>query len=164
MASGDTLLVFNPLNAEADSSGIATLDLRNDHPVVDFDDSTVEVVRFSAIMPRIYGGSGITVYIHFAMTSATSGNVKWRAKFERLDAGGIDIDNDSFATSKTATVSVRGTCGQIAVASISFSDGSEIDGLQAGEGFRLHIEREGDDAGDTAAGDAELLLVELKEM
>ena len=163
MASGDTLLVFNPLNAEADSSGIATLDLRNDHPVVDFDDSTVEVVRFSAILPRIYGGSGITVYIHFAMTSATSGNVKWNAGFERLDAGGIDIDADSFGTSKTATVAVPAACGQIAVASIGLSDGSEIDNLQAGEAFRLEVAREGSLSSDTAAGDAELLFVELKE-
>jgi len=161
MASGDTLVVLTPLHAEPPGSSFATLDVRNNHPVLDFDDTSNEYTRFRAVLPRSYGGNGITVRLHFAMTSATSGNVMWSAKFERLDAGGIDIDSDSFASAKTDSLAVPATCGQIATATISFDDGTDIDNLQAGEGFRLHVEREA--GSDTAAGDAELLLVELKE-
>jgi len=165
MASGDTLVVFTPLHGEPDSDHFPTLDLRNDHPVWDFDDSSIDDERlcFSSILPRSYGGNGITVSIHFTMTSATSGNVVWQGWFERMDAGGIDIDSDSFGTPKSTTVAVPATSGQIAVATLSFSDGAETDNLQAGEGFRLEISRDGENASDTAAGDAELLLVELKE-
>jgi hypothetical protein len=49
----------------------------------------------------------------------------------------------------------------VKVTSVAFTDGAEIDSLVAGEAFRLLVRR--DTATDTAAGDAELLRVELKE-
>jgi len=52
MASGDTLLIFQPYNNSPPSGTYATLDTRNDHPVLDFDASTNESAVFSAVMPR----------------------------------------------------------------------------------------------------------------
>ena len=49
MASGDTLLVFTPLHNEPPASNFATLDLRNLHPVLDFDPTTNESVSPLAI-------------------------------------------------------------------------------------------------------------------
>jgi hypothetical protein len=66
--------------------------------VLDFDASTNEDAVFSAIMPRLYAGTtGITVYIHYAMSSATSGDVDWDVSFERIGDQQLDIDADSFA-------------------------------------------------------------------
>jgi hypothetical protein len=31
-----------------------------------------------------YGGGGVAVYIHYAMTSATSGDVDWDVAFEKI--------------------------------------------------------------------------------
>ena len=42
MASGDTLTIFTPLHNEPPSSNPATLDIRNQHPVLDFDATTNE--------------------------------------------------------------------------------------------------------------------------
>ena len=84
MASGDTLLIFTPLHNEPPSSDPATLDLRNQHPVLDFDAATNESAIFSAVMPRSYAGGGLTVYIHYAMSSATSGDIDWDVAFERI--------------------------------------------------------------------------------
>ena len=72
MASGDTLLIFTPLSNEPPSVNPATLDTRNAHPVLDFDAVVPEAAVFSAVMPRHYAGGGVTVYLHWAMTTATS--------------------------------------------------------------------------------------------
>ena len=162
MASGDTLLIFTPLNNEPPSSNHATLDLRNLHPVLDFDDTTNESAVFSAVMPRHYGGSGITVYIHYAMTTATSGDVDWDGAFERIGDQQQDIDSDGFAAVQSVdNTTVPGTSGNVDIVSVAFTDGAQMDSVAVGEGFRLKITR--DAASDTATGDAELLFVEIKE-
>lgn len=162
MASGDTLLIFTPLANEPPGTDPATLDTRNGHPVLDFDDSANESAVFSAVMPRHYAGGGVTVCLHYAMTVATSGDVDWDVAWERIGDGQQDIDSDGFAAVHSADDNtVPGTPGNVGVVSVAFADGADIDEVAAGEGFRLKVTR--DAAGDTANGDAELLFVELRE-
>ena len=162
MASGDTLVVFTPLHNEPPSSNPATLDTRNQHPVLDFDDTTNESAVFSAIMPRNYDGGGVTVYLHYSMTSATSGNVDWDAAFERIGDQQQDIDSDGFAAVNSVdNTTVPGTSGNVDIVSIAFTNGADMDSVAVGEAFRLKATR--DAAADTAVGDAELLAVEIKE-
>ena len=73
MASGDTLLIFTPQANEPPSSNYATMDTRNSHLVLDFDGASNEDAVFSGVMPQHYDGGGVSVYIHYAMSSATSG-------------------------------------------------------------------------------------------
>ena len=84
MASGDSLLQFGALHNEPPSSSFATLDTRNLHPVLDFDASAAESTVFSGVMPQHYGGGGVTVFLHYAMTSATSGDIDWDAAKRRV--------------------------------------------------------------------------------
>ena len=77
MASGDTLIVWTALNGEPTASAFAQFDERNMHPVLDFGDSSNESIMFTGVMPQHYGGGGVTVYIHYAMSTATSGDVDW---------------------------------------------------------------------------------------
>lgn len=162
MASGDTLCVFTPLNNEPPSSNYATLDTRNLHPVLDFDATTNEDAVFSAVMPRHYGGGGITVYIHYAMSTATSGDIDWDVAFERIGDQQLDIDADSFAAVNSVdNTTVPGTSGNVDIVNVTFTDGADMDSVAVGEGFRLKITR--DATNDTATGDAELVTIELKE-
>jgi hypothetical protein len=162
MASDETLLVLTPLNNEPPASNYATLDTRNQHPVLDFDAGTNESAVFGGVMPRNYGGNGVTVYLHYAMSIATSGDVDWDVVFERVGDQQQDIDSDGFASAKSVNdTTVPGTSGLVDVVSISFSDGAEMDNVAAGESFRVKVTR--DAANDDAAGDAELLFVEIKE-
>jgi len=162
MASSDTLVIFTPLHNEPPSSNPATLDTRNQHPVLDFDASTNESAVFSAVMPRHYGGGGVTVYLHYAMSTATSGDVDWDVAFERIGDQQQDIDSDGFAAVNSVdNTTVPGTSGLVDIVSVVFTDGADMDSVAVGEGFRLKVTK--DAASDTAAGDAELVFVELKE-
>jgi len=162
MASGDTILVFTPLQNEPPAADYATLDVRNLHPVLDFDDSTNESAVFSAIMPRHYGGGGITIYLHYSMSSAESATVDLDAAFERIGDQQLDVDGDSFAAVQSVdNTTVPGTTGLVDVVSIAFDNGAEMDSIAVGELFRLKITR--DASSDDASGDSELHCVEVKE-
>lgn len=163
MASGDTLCVFTPLHNEPPASNPMTLDLRNQHPVLDADASTNESAVFSAVMPRNYAGTtGVTVYIHYAMSTATADTIDWDVAFERIGDQQQDLDTDSFAAVNSVdNTTVPGTSGLVDIVSVTFTDGADMDSVAVGEGFRLKITR--DAASDDAAGDSELCFVEVKE-
>ncbi len=162
MASGDTLLIFLAQDNEPPSSNFATLDTRNNHPVLDFDAATNEDAVFTGVMPRAYGGGGITVYLHYAMSAAISGDIDWDVALERIGDQQQDIDADGFAAVNSVdNTTVPGTSGLVDIVSIAFTDGVDMDSVAVGEAFRLKVTR--DAASDTASGDAELLAVEIKE-
>lgn len=150
------------MHGEPPATGFATLDTRNEHPVLDFDAGSNEDIIFSAVMPRHYGGGGVTVYIHYAMSSETSGDIDWDVYFERIGDQQQDIDSDSFATSNNVeNTTVPGTSGLVDIVNVTFTDGADMDSVAAGEGFRLKLRRIG--VVDTATGDAEALFLEIKE-
>jgi hypothetical protein len=163
MASGNTLVVWTALSNEPPTSNAASLDTRNNHPVLDFDASGDEIAIFSGVMPRHYAGGGITVTVYWMATSATSGNVKWDGAFERHQDDTDDLDSDSFASYQTTTDACASASGELAYTEIEFENGSEIDSIAVGESFRFRVRRNGSDSGDTMTGDAELKAVELQE-
>lgn len=165
MASGNTLLIFSPLDNEPPSSAYATLDTRNSHPCLDFDDTTDESAVFTGVMPRHYAGGGITVYLHVAFTSEVDANEEARfdVAFERIGDGSQDMDADGFASAQSVDVTAPSTAGHVEIASVAFTDGAQMDSIAAGESFRIKITRDANHANDDAEGDAELVAVEIKE-
>jgi len=148
---------------EPPAANAMTFDTRNSHPVLDADATTNESAVFSAVMPQHYAGTtGVTVYIHYSMSTATADTVDWDAAFERIGDQQLDIDGDSFAAVQSVdNTTVPGTSGLVDVVSIAFTDGAQMDSVAVGELFRLKITR--DAASDDAAGDAELHAVEIRE-
>lgn len=164
MASGDLLYTLTPQANEPPSSNFATLDLRNYHLVLDFDDTTDEAVVFKFYLPSYYSGGGLTVEIFASFTSATSGNVVWEAAIERVTDSNQDIDSDGFASAQSSgAVAVPGTSGHVKKFTITFTNGAQMDSLAAGEWGRIKINRDANNASDTASGDAELWSVTIKE-
>jgi hypothetical protein len=163
VASGDTLLILRPLDAELPATGYPQHDVRNNHPVLDYQDAADETAYFTAVLPRHYAGGGITVTLHVAATSATSGISRWLVAWERLTAQ--DTDSDGFATANSVGITTGGTSGVPATGTIAFTDGAQMDATAAGELFRLSVARDGDGTSgtDSMTGDAELFLVELRE-
>ncbi len=163
MASGDTLCVFGPLDGQPPASNYATLDQRNAHSVLDFDDGTDESVYFEGVLPRHYDGGGVTCSVVWMASSATTNAVVWAIQFERHQDDTDDLDSDGFAAAQTATATAPSASGEAGYDDIAFTDGAQMDSVAAGEHFRIKLYRDADAVGDTLSGDAELLAVEIRE-
>lgn len=152
---------FSPLDNEPPSTNYATLDTRNNRPVLDFNDTTQEASVFCGVVPTgINLTNGLTIVILAAATTATTGTIGWDVAFERVVANDIDADSDNFGTPQTITaVTVSGTSGVLTSFSITFTQGQLPASLAAEDLFRIRIRR--DVANDTATDDAELFFVEL---
>jgi hypothetical protein len=153
-----TYAVFTAEHNQPPSTAFATLDTRNSIAVLDFDAATDENAVFVGIMPEAASlGSGLIVRLHWMATTATSGNVRWGVQFERSNT---DLDADSFDTAVEATAAANGTSGILTTTAITVTT---IDGITAGDVFRLKVFRNADDAtNDTMTGDAELVAVEIR--
>jgi hypothetical protein len=165
MASGETLLIFDPMNNEPPATLYATLDLRNSHPVLDFDGTADEEAVFTGILPRNYAGGGLTIYLHVMFTTATSGNAYWQAAIERMDDASLDLDADSFAAFVGAAGNPNAASGKMTLVTLTFTDGSAMDSLVVGEMFRLKVRRDADGSvgTDDVTTDGELVGIEIKE-
>jgi hypothetical protein len=158
-----TYAVFTAEHNQPPSTSFATLDTRNSIAVLDFDDTAVESAVFVGVMPEAASlGSGLIVRLHWMPTTdvTTTRNVRWRVAFERSNT---DLDLDSFASNTEANGAVPSTTSGIPqMTSITVASG-DLDGVTAGDLFRLRVTRVGSDAtNDTCQGDAELVAVELR--
>ena len=163
MASGNSLCLFTPSMAEYPASNFATPDVRNVVLILDFDDTTDENVEFAGFMPRHYDGGGITVTIGWMATTATSGNAIIDVSFKSISAEADDVDTKAFAAVNSVTDAAAGTSGYVMYATITFTDGADMDSVAAGEYFRMKVNRDANNASDTMSGDLELVFVEIKE-
>lgn len=163
MASGNILAVFLPHGMVPPAANMATLDTRNNHPVLCFDAGTDESIYCEGLLPDNYAGGGITVDLYWLAASATSGACRWSVAVEALAS--LDQDSDSFATANTAGTTCSGTSGIYVVTSIAFTSGAQMDSLAAGAPFRLVVMRDADGTSgtDDMAGDAQLIRVVVRE-
>lgn len=168
MASGDTLAIFTPLHNEPPSTAYATLDIRAGassavHAVLDFDSATDESAEFAGFMVRNYDAGGITVTIGWMATTATSGNTIWDVAFKSVSDDADDLDTKAFAAANSVTATAASASGEVDYATVTFTDGADMDSVAAGEYFRMRLMRDADSGSDTMSGDAELLFLEIKE-
>jgi hypothetical protein len=152
-----TYAVFTAEHNQPTATAFATLDTRNSIAVLDFDDATDESAVFVSIIPEAASlGSGLKIRLHWMATTATSGNVVWDVSLERMTT---DLDSDSFDTIASGTAAANGTSGILTVTEITLTT---IDSVTAGDGFRLKVTRDANNASDTMTGDAELVVCEVR--
>jgi hypothetical protein len=152
-----TYAVFTAEHNQPPATAFATLDTRNSAACLDFDDATDESAVFVSIIPEGASlGSGLKIRLHWMATTATSGNVVWDVSLERMTT---DLDSDSFDTIASGTAAANGTSGILTVTEITLTT---IDSVTAGDGFRLKVTRDANNASDTMTGDAELVVCEVR--
>lgn len=164
MASGDTLLILRPGANEYPSSNFAAAGYSANYGIfLAFDDSVAEEVYFPGAMPENYAGGGLTLEFHYLMAGAnTTDDAIWGAAFQRINDT-ADVSSSPTWTENTVTVTVPNAAETVDVATITFTDGADMDSVAAGDLFRMRVRRVAADAGDTAAGDSRLLAVIIKE-
>lgn len=154
-----TLLAFAPLGNEPPATNAAAIGWRNAHPYLRFapQPATAQSAIWTAPMPTGYNGGQVTARAHWAAVP-TTGTVGWDVTLERVTAQ--DIDSDGWATAQAITATtVDATSGIPKMTSVVIAAGAAgTDSIAAGDLFRLRVRR---DLADTAAGDAQLLYVEL---
>jgi len=161
VAANETLAVWEAIGGTPPSTSAATPDTRNGRVVLDFDADADETTYFSSVLPKHYAGGNLACKLHWMATSATTGNVRWRAAFERLEADGPDLDSDEFQTAVEANGAAGATSGKVTITTLVLT---ALDGAAAGDAFRIAVTRVATDGtNDTMTGDAELLMVELVE-
>ena len=160
----NTILQFFPRDAEFPATGFATIDTRNNHPCLDFDDNTVETVFFTGFIPQgatfATSGTALTFVLLSTAQTALTGNIGWLVALERIVANGIDIDGDDFGTAQPGSAAVIGgaNTGKVTEVSITFTLAQLPSLLAAGDMIRVRVQRNTSVSGDHA-GDAELLGV-----
>jgi len=152
-----TLAVFTPLDNNPPATDFATLDTVNSIAVLDFDAATDESAVFVKFIPENASlASGIRTDLRWMATSATGGNAIWGVQFEKVSGSAL---TDSFDTATLATGSTAANSGSVNITTIT---ATTIDGLVAGDLFKLRVFRSGSAAADTMTGDAELVAVEVR--
>lgn len=159
-----TRYTFRPLDADPPpSANFPELKAVNERPVLAFDATTDETIRWTAIAPQGLTGA-ITVIITYMMESATSGAVRFQAAIEAIsDGDAVDLDaTASFDTANSNGATVPGTAGHIDQLSITMTN---ADSVAAGDYFRLALNRDADGTSgtDDAGGDCLVLSVEFRD-
>lgn len=160
MATGDSLVVWQPQDNQPPATNYAQIVVINGQTLLAFDTTTAEGAVFKSVLPRNYGGGGITGYVTHAADSATTGTIGWTLEFETT-ASQV-LGSDGFATAQTITAAtVSGTIRTPQTTNVAISNGANMDSIAVGVPFRVRLKR--DVANDTATGDALFISLELKE-
>ena len=166
MASGDSLFTFEAIHGIPPSSTAAATPNRrgNDgHFVYDFGAATDTSLDAAYVMPRHYDGGGLTCVVMYMMATATTNAVVLNLAFERHNDDAFDLDTDGLAAANAATDTVPNVSGELGYATITFTDGADMDSIAAGEHFRMRFTRDANNGSDTAAGDLQLVAIEVRE-
>lgn len=158
-----TRFVFTPLSAEFPASNFPQLMTVNQRPVLAFDASTAETCYWTGVAPQGITGT-LTAVVTYMMASATSGKVDFTGAIEAVTSGdALDLDaTTSIDTANAITApTVPGTAGYMQQFSITLTN---ADSIAAADYARFVLVRDATDAtNDTAAGDAYVLSVELRD-
>jgi hypothetical protein len=152
---------FLPKSYEPPSSSYATIDERNDRPCLDFDDDVDESARWTNCWTN-YSGDDIVVTIIWAASSATSGNVVWSVRFERVLEDTEDMDSTSWASYQSVTAATAGVSGDVKYTTITFTR-VQADYPVDNTYFRMEVLRDANNGSDTMSGDAEIFAVIVEE-
>lgn len=159
-----TRAVFLPYAAEFPATNFPQLLLVNRRPALAFDAATDEACYWTGVAPQGMTGT-LSIVISYVMASATSGAVGFQAQLEAVtaaDAMDLDATTSFDSVNNSASTTVPGTAGYLGQISITLTN---ADSLAVADYFRLSLNRDADGSAitDSAAGDAYVLGVELRD-
>jgi len=127
-------------------------------PVWAFDQTTAEYVDFGAELSG-YAGGGLTFRLKYS-AAVNANPVQWEIGVRRMadDAAGSDLDASHSYAFNLVSDTVPSSVNEIGYASITFTDGADMDSWATNELAIVRVRRNPDGT-DSAAGDAYLWSV-----
>jgi len=161
VASGDA--VVQVLDIIPPATLFATMDTRagGSAPVEtvtvwDFDDSTIEYLDLKCRLFGYGAETGLTFKVFWSASTATGGACRWEAAIRAMPDDTEDIDAAHTYVYNAVDDTAPSASGELGYATITFTDGADMDALAEGEVFILRLRRNAAHANDTMTGDAEL--------
>jgi len=127
--------------------------------VWDFDDSTIEYLDIKCRLFGYGAETGLTFKVFWSATSATGGVCRWGAAIRAMPDDAEDIDVSHTYDFNDVDDTAPSASGELGYATITFTDGADMDALAEGEVFILRLRRNASHANDTMTGDAELWAI-----
>jgi hypothetical protein len=150
-SSGLTSAAFS----QVQSSGAGTN--KPEYWKLSFDAAAIEGRIWSGRVPRGFG-STLTVNGIFYMASATSGSVVLAAQIACVSDTDASVNAKVFDTANSATIAVPAAALKAKQFSITMTT---ADSIAAGDFFNFVLQRTGSSGSDDAAGDMELIALDL---
>lgn len=160
-----TRQTFDPYSAEFPSTNfpqLTTIHSTARRPVLAFDATTAESCYWTFRAPQGLTGT-LTLVLDYSMASATTGGVAFDASIEAVTSGdATDLDAaESLDSANTGTdAAVPGTAGYMEQITITLTN---ADSIAAGDLVRLKLTRAVSNGTDTATGDCQVHLAELRD-
>ncbi len=156
MAIGSILL---PIPGLFDASAPPGIDFEDNRPRVLFDDTTVETMYWTFMMPQDFA-SGLIAKLQYSMASAVALEIEFEISLHAASVG-EELDTPSFDTvNASGGITVPGTAGFLDTVSVTMTND---DSVAARDHCILKLERDSDDAtNDDATGDLELVAISLE--
>jgi len=157
MATGTILLPVQAAKLPATNS--ARIDAAENNWRLLFDASTDQACCWQFRLPVNYSSSPV-LKIQYSMNSAISGAVYFQVSVMAVtDGDAANINTDSYDTANSGNATVPGTAGYLDEISISLTN---ADSMAAGDYVKINVNRDADNASDTATGDAEVVAISLE--
>jgi hypothetical protein len=129
-----------------------------DRQALEFQNTASMGASWNKFLPETYSGKGLRIRLMLAGDTGSATTATFEAAFERVRTGD-PADTSSFAATVSANVTMAAAADDFVECTISLSN-AQIDGLSAGDFFRLHIRRP---TGDTYAGDVRMWMGVIEE-
>lgn len=147
-----------PRQAEFPSATFPILASIDRRPVLDFVDTVSQSAQWTGIAAQGMTGT-LTLVVYYAMDTATSGTIGFRAQVEAIAPGDAQvITSDSFDTADLGSETVPATAQSLSTLSITLTN---ADSIAAGDYFRLILQRD-TSVGGNASGVCHVLAAELR--
>jgi hypothetical protein len=163
MASGNPVVVIDEVVPTATLFAVLTSRAggstpAEQHLVWNFDAATIWYLDFKCHLEG-YAGGGLTFLIDWLAATATSGVTRWGLALRANPDDAEDLDASHTYDYNDVDDTAASASGERSRATITFTDGADMDSVANGEPFILRLRRNASHANDTMAGNAQLYTI-----
>jgi hypothetical protein len=117
----------------------------NNRPALGFASTPDQGIAWQSVMPQDFDLGDCTVKVYFAPGADAAANddtVGWQVGIERVSPAAKALDADAFDTLTTTVESTVALQDDLIITTIPLPYATNMDGLLAGEPFRLYLQRD----------------------